>query len=84
MEFMHQISSEIASLDQRLQRVATNLTAAPGRGTGKRVAKSPDDERTVHQLGIEKFLQDSIQEVSRGHRASGSADRASRARGQRR
>ncbi|KAE9244285.1 hypothetical protein PF004_g5742 [Phytophthora fragariae] len=81
LELMHQISNEIASLDQRLQRVATNLTAAPGRGTDKRVANLPGGERTVHQLGIEKFLQESIQEVSRGHRTSGGEDRASHARG---
>ncbi|KAJ8544490.1 hypothetical protein ON010_g11778 [Phytophthora cinnamomi] len=75
------MSSEIANLDQRLQRVATNMTTAASCVQERHDAKAHDDERTVHQLGIEKFLQESIQEVSRGHRASGVEDRASRARG---
>jgi len=77
LECMHQMSSEIASLDQRLQHIATSLTAAPSRGD-KRVVRS-DEEHTVHQLGIEKFLQESMQEVSKAHRAgSGGGDRARR------
>ncbi|KAG2767988.1 hypothetical protein PC116_g5075 [Phytophthora cactorum] len=78
MEFMQQISSEIANLDQRLQRVATNLAAAPSRETEKRTATSSNDERNVHQLGIEKFLQSSIQEVANTHKTGGSEDNARR------
>ncbi|KAL4095371.1 hypothetical protein PRIC1_008745 [Phytophthora ramorum] len=78
LEFMHQMSSEITSLDQRLQRVATNLATAPSRGMEKCADTVKDDERTIHQLGIEKFLQESIQDVSNAHRDGG---RDSRARG---
>uniref|UniRef100_H3HDM5 Uncharacterized protein n=1 Tax=Phytophthora ramorum TaxID=164328 RepID=H3HDM5_PHYRM len=53
LEFMHQMSSEITSLDQRLQRVATNLATAPSRGMEKCADTVKDDERTIHQLGIE-------------------------------
>lgn len=65
LEFMHQMSSELASLDQRLQRVATNL-AAPS--ASKRASKA-SDKPTAHHLGIEKFLQESMEEVSKTTRA---------------
>ncbi|GMF14565.1 unnamed protein product [Phytophthora lilii] len=72
LEFMHQMSSDIANLDQRLQRVATNVAAGLSRGVEKRAARFSEDERTVHQLGIQKFLQESTQEVSKAHRANAS------------
>ncbi|ETO67197.1 hypothetical protein F444_15803 [Phytophthora nicotianae P1976] len=78
MEFMQQMSSEIANLDQRLQRVATNLALAPSRGTEKRSAKSSNDQRNVHQLGIETFLQNSIHEVANAHKSGGNEDQVRR------
>ncbi|KAG7383096.1 hypothetical protein PHYPSEUDO_004018 [Phytophthora pseudosyringae] len=73
MEFMQQMSSEIANLDHRLQRVATDL-AAPSRGRAKQASRSPGGERSVHQLGIEKFLQESIQDVVKAHTTGGNED----------
>ncbi|KAI9995060.1 hypothetical protein PInf_012052 [Phytophthora infestans] len=71
MKFMQQMSSEIAILDQRLHRVAANLAATPSFGTEKWTARSSNDKRNVHQLGIEKFLQNSIEEVSNAHKVVG-------------
>ncbi|KAL3666820.1 hypothetical protein V7S43_008438 [Phytophthora oleae] len=76
LEFMQQLSSEIANLDQRLQRVATNITV-PSHGVQKHSCSS-NDERNVHQLGIEKFLHESIQEVAKTHKPGGSEENTRR------
>ncbi|OWZ11209.1 hypothetical protein PHMEG_00015803 [Phytophthora megakarya] len=76
LEFMQQMSSEIASLDQRLQRVATNL--APRHCYEKPGTNLSIDEHNIHQIGIEKFLQESIAEVAKAHRSGGNGNQARR------
>ncbi|RLN55960.1 hypothetical protein BBJ29_004027 [Phytophthora kernoviae] len=75
------MSSEIANLDQRLQRVATNLGTPNSVKLRSATGFSSENERTVHQLGIEKFLRESIHEVSKAHRVGEADDRGDRARG---
>ncbi|RLN52352.1 hypothetical protein BBJ28_00005648 [Nothophytophthora sp. Chile5] len=60
------MAAEIASLDQRLQRVAAGISAPindPKQRMGNAALAAKEEKRTVHQQGIEQYLQQSIQEI---------------------
>lgn len=75
-DIVQQIPIEIASLDQRLRCVATDLSTSPTDAATKQETRYGNDERNAYEVRIGRYLQKSTEEVVNAHDADGNRNNA--------